>query len=73
MPDRVWAEAAISWAEALVCWVEAETCSALALDSSPANEFEQKLKAYDPESIAAARQYARAADMKGMMARVAPS
>ncbi len=46
---------------------------ALALDSSPANEFEQKLKAYDPESIAAARQYARAADMKGMMARVAPT
>lgn len=46
---------------------------ALALDSSPTNEFEQKLKAYDPESIAAARQYARAADMKGMMAKVAPT
>jgi hypothetical protein len=46
---------------------------ALALDSSPTSEFEQKLKAYDPESIAAARQYARAADMKGMMARVAPT
>jgi hypothetical protein len=46
---------------------------ALALDSSPTSEFEQKLKAYDPESVAAARQYARAADMKGMMARVAPS
>jgi len=46
---------------------------ALALDSAPTNEFEQKLKAYDPESIAAARQYARAADMKGMMARVAPT
>ena len=41
--------------------------------SSPTSEFEQKLKAYDPESIAAARQYARAADMKGMMARVAPT
>ncbi len=46
---------------------------AQALDSSPTSEFEQKLKAYDPESIAAARQYARAADMKGMMARVAPT
>jgi hypothetical protein len=46
---------------------------ALALDSSPMSEFEQKLKSYDPESIAAARQYARAADMKGMMARVAPT
>jgi len=46
---------------------------ALALDSAPTNEFEQKLKAYDLESIAAARQYARAADMKGMMARVAPT
>ena len=32
---------------------------ALALDSAPTNEFEQKLKAYDLESIAAARQYAR--------------
>ena len=46
---------------------------ALALDSSSTSEFEQKLKAYDPESIAAARQYARAADMKGMMAKVAPT
>jgi hypothetical protein len=32
---------------------------AVALDSRPTTEFEQKLKAYDPESIAAARQYAR--------------
>jgi hypothetical protein len=47
--------------------------AALALDSAPTSEFEQKLKGYDPESIAAARQYARAADMKGMMARVAPT
>jgi hypothetical protein len=58
---------------AVLLAVSVFSTGAPALESSPTSEFEQKLKGYDPESVAAARQYARAADMKGMMAKVAPA
>ena len=58
---------------AVLLAVSVFSTGAPALESSPTSEFEQKLKGYDPESVAAARQYARAVDMKGMMAKVAPA
>jgi hypothetical protein len=49
----------------------AGAASAWALDTQP-DQFEQKLKSYDPETVEAARAYARTFDLKGMMEKSAP-
>ncbi len=45
--------------------------AAWAFDTQP-DQFEQKLKSYDPATVEAARAYARTFDMKGMMEKSAP-
>jgi hypothetical protein len=50
-------------------WIPAP---AAALDAAP-DQFERMLQAYDPETVAAARAYARVFDMKGMMEKSVPA
>ncbi|MGD0722315.1 MAG: DUF2059 domain-containing protein [Roseiarcus sp.] len=45
---------------------------ALAVDATTPDQFEQKLKTYDPETVAAALAYAKTFNVKDMFAKAAP-